>query len=70
MTVLTPSSPLYSERRKIRCQNEAVVKIDPPAIVVPKLAEEVASVVRWCVANGVPFTVRGGGNDYFGLFSA
>ncbi|OIW32792.1 FAD-binding domain-containing protein [Coniochaeta ligniaria NRRL 30616] len=66
ITVLTPSSPLYSERRKIRCRNEAVAKIEPPAIVVPKSAKEVASVVRWCIANGVHFAVRGGGNDYFG----
>ncbi|KAB5540293.1 hypothetical protein GE09DRAFT_1225748 [Coniochaeta sp. 2T2.1] len=66
ITVLTPSSPQYAERRKIRCLNEAVEKIEPPAIAVPKSAQEVAAVVRWCVSNGVRFTVRSGGNDYFG----
>jgi hypothetical protein len=66
ITVLTPSSPSYPERRKIRCQDELLEKIEPPAIAVPKSAEDVASVVRWCVTNGVRFTVRGGGNDYFG----
>ncbi|KAB5576321.1 hypothetical protein GE09DRAFT_620712 [Coniochaeta sp. 2T2.1] len=66
ITVLTPSSPQYAERRKIRCLNEAVEKIEPPAIAVPKSAQEVAAVVRWCVRNGLRFTVRSGGNDYFG----
>lgn len=66
IVILRPSSHSYAERRKIRCQHEEILKIEPPAIAVPQSAAEVAAVVRWCVVNDVRFTVRGGGNDYFG----
>lgn len=38
----------------------------PVAIALPESTDEVAAVVRWCVANSVPFTVRGAGTGLSG----
>jgi glycolate oxidase subunit GlcD len=36
------------------------------AVALPRTAEEVAEVVAWCYANGVPVVPRGGGTGYAG----
>jgi FAD/FMN-containing dehydrogenase len=66
ITILTPASAQYASRRRIRCRDADLEKVQP-MIAVPKNADEVATVVRCCVANGVAMTVRGGGTDYFGM---
>ncbi|KAH8879287.1 FAD-binding domain-containing protein, partial [Thozetella sp. PMI_491] len=35
-------------------------------IAVPKEAKQVADIVRWATATGIPFAVRSGGNDFYG----
>lgn len=39
----------------------------PLAIVRPQTAEDVAAIVSYSTANDIPFTVRSGGNNIFGL---
>src|SRR5881397_1025331 len=34
------------------------------AVALPRTAEEVAEVVTWCYAHGVPIVPRGGGTGY------
>ena len=38
----------------------------PDAVALPATAEELASVVAWCYARGVPMTPRGGGSGFAG----
>lgn len=38
----------------------------PDAIVLPESTQEVAAVVRWCVAHSIPFTPRGAGTGLSG----
>jgi glycolate oxidase len=48
------------------CDAYTVDRSKPSAVVLPRSTEEVASVVRWCVANSVPFTARGAGTGLSG----
>jgi len=48
------------------CDAFTAVKSAPSVVVFPSSTEEVASVVRFCVANGVPFTPRGAGTGLSG----
>jgi glycolate oxidase subunit GlcD len=36
------------------------------AVAIPATVDDVAAVMRWCYANDVPLTVRGGGTGYAG----
>jgi glycolate oxidase len=53
-------------QRAYDCDAYAVDRSKPTAIVLPESTDEVAKVVRWCVAHGVPFTGRGAGTGLSG----
>ena len=55
-----------SAQRAYDCDAYTVDRSKPTAIVLPDSTDEVASVVRWCVANDVPFTGRGAGTGLSG----
>ncbi len=52
--------------RAYDCDAYTVDRSRPTAVVLPKTTEEVAAVVRWCAAEGVPFTARGAGTGLSG----
>lgn len=52
--------------RAYDCDAYTVERAKPTAIVLPESTEEVAKVVRWCVAHDVPFTARGAGTGLSG----
>ena len=52
--------------RAYDCDAYTVDRSKPTAVVLPKLTEDVAKVVKWCVANDVPFTARGAGTGLSG----
>jgi FAD/FMN-containing dehydrogenase len=62
--VVAPGDADYDKLR--RAYNLRTLK-RPQAIVLPRTASGVASVVGWARANKVPFSVRGGGHSYEGL---
>lgn len=64
--LLTPSAPGWDEKRATR--GHAGEECTPLGIAVPKDAGQVADIVRWATASGVDFSVRSGGNDFFGRF--
>ena len=47
-------------------RSDAERECTPLAIAIPKNAEQVSDVVRWAVKNDIDFTVRSGGNDFYG----
>jgi len=53
-------------RRAYDCDAYTVDKSAPACVVLPESTEEVQQVVRWCVAQGVPFTARGAGTGLSG----
>ncbi len=53
-------------RRVYSSDAYTVEKYPPVAVVLPRTTEEVASVVRWCTDNQVPFTPRGAGTGLSG----
>lgn len=67
-SVLGPEGVLAGEaaERAYDCDAYTVEKSRPTAVALPKDTEEVARLVRWCVANGVPFTARGAGTGLSG----
>lgn len=53
-------------RRVYDCDAYTVDKSAPACVVLPESTEEVQKVVRWCVAEGVPYTARGAGTGLSG----
>ncbi|KAH8651300.1 hypothetical protein BX600DRAFT_554160 [Xylariales sp. PMI_506] len=64
LEVHAPDSPGFATQRQTR--GNVNVEITPPVVAVPSSAEQVGALVRWLVSSNVPFTVRSGGNDFFG----
>jgi glycolate oxidase len=52
--------------RAYDCDAYTVRKRFPDVVVFPKSTEEVQRVVRWCVAQGIPYTPRGAGTGLSG----
>jgi glycolate oxidase len=52
--------------RAYDCDAYTVDRSKPQAVVLPGCMEEVQQVVRWCVANQVPYTPRGAGTGLSG----
>ena len=61
--VVFPGAPSYESLRHVW---NADVDRHPAAIVRCTTAEHAASALRWCVENGMPLTVRGGGHNLAG----
>jgi FAD/FMN-containing dehydrogenase len=68
VTLLTPTSPEWKNRRATR--GHAGQEKKPLGIAIPTNAQQVAGIVRWAVKNEVDFTVRTGGNDFYGRNAA
>lgn len=69
MTSLLGEAKVLSGAGALRaydCDAYSVDKSAPHVIVLPESTEDVAAVVRWCVANDVPFTPRGAGTGLSG----
>jgi len=52
--------------RAYDCDAYTVDRSRPSVVVLPESTQEVQAVVRWCVANQVPFTARGAGTGLSG----
>ncbi|MEQ1822007.1 MAG: FAD-linked oxidase C-terminal domain-containing protein [Fimbriimonadaceae bacterium] len=52
--------------RAYDCDAYTVDKSKPSAIALPESTDEVASIVKWCCQNEVPFTPRGAGTGLSG----
>jgi glycolate oxidase len=55
-----------SAQRAYDCDAYTVERSRPTCVVLPSSTDEVAAVVRWCVANDIPFTARGAGTGLSG----
>lgn len=55
-----------SVERAYDCDAYTVDRSAPQVVVLPESTDEVQKVVRWCLANGVPFTPRGAGTGLSG----
>jgi glycolate oxidase len=55
-----------SAQRAYDCDAYTVDRSKPTCVVLPASTEEVAAVVRWCVAHDAPFTARGAGTGLSG----
>lgn len=66
--LLTPERVLHSEgaMRAYDCDAYTVDRSRPRVVVLPETTDEVAAVVRLCVARGVAFTPRGAGTGLSG----
>lgn len=66
--VLSPGQVLSgpAAQRAYDCDAYLVDRSKPMCIVLPESTEQVADVVKWCVANQVPFTGRGAGTGLSG----
>lgn len=53
-------------KRAYDCDAYTVDKSKPSVIVFPQSTNDVAAVVNWCTANGVPYTPRGAGTGLSG----
>lgn len=61
--IILPSSNQYQDARHTY---NSRITTTPVAIAKVKQAEDVADLVRLCVAEKIPLCVRSGGNDLFG----
>lgn len=61
--ILTPSSPDFQAVRACFVKRDADA---PLAIARPQTPEDVQTLVRYCIANGLDFVVRSGGHDCAG----
>ena len=52
--------------RAYDCDAYTVDRSRPTAVALPTSTQETAKLVRWCVANGIPFTARGAGTGLSG----
>ncbi|MCD0453562.1 FAD-binding protein [Actinocorallia sp. API 0066] len=66
--VLRPDSVIDDpvRLRTYECDGLTVHRARPGLVVLPEAAEEVAAVVRACVARGVPYVARGSGTGLSG----
>ena len=66
--ILGPDGVLAGEaaERAYDCDAYTVERSRPTAVALPRDTDETARLVRWCVANGVPFTARGAGTGLSG----
>ena len=66
--ILSPDRVLSGSaaRRAYDCDAYSIDRFPPTAVVLPENTDEVQKVVRWCVANEVPFTARGAGTGLSG----
>jgi glycolate oxidase len=66
--VLTPEQVIAgtADKKAYDCDAYTVDKSLPSAIVLPESTEQVRDVVRWCIANNVPYTPRGAGTGLSG----
>ncbi|HKB15268.1 MAG TPA: FAD-binding protein, partial [Planctomycetota bacterium] len=48
------------------CDGLALFRATPEAVVLPRSTEQVAGVVRFCAARGVPIVARGAGTGLSG----
>ncbi|KAH8599401.1 D-lactate dehydrogenase [Bisporella sp. PMI_857] len=62
--ILTPNSPEFNLAKTAYIVGD---RSSPLAIVRPQKAEHVAALVTFSTANNIQFTIRGGGNNLFGL---
>jgi len=66
-TVITAEDPAYEEARKVY---NAMIDRRPRLIVHCTATDDVAAVVRYAAANGLPVAVRGGGHSVPGFGTA
>src|SRR5438067_2946319 len=59
--IISPSAPYLTDQTEARGLSGHA-----DAVALPRSAEEVAEVVAWCYAHGVPVVPRGGGTGYAG----
>ena len=66
--LLSPERVLSGEAvsRAYDCDAYTVDRSKPTCVVMPVDTDEVAAVVRWCVAHSVPYTPRGAGTGLSG----
>lgn len=66
--ILSPDQVLSgpAAQRAYDCDAYSIDRSKPMCIVLPESTEQVAAVVKWCVANQVPFTGRGAGTGLSG----
>jgi len=66
--ILSPDRVLAgpSVERAYDCDAYTVDRSAPQVVVLPESTEEVQKIVRWCLANEVPFTPRGAGTGLSG----
>jgi len=66
--LLSPDRVLSGDAvaRAYDCDAYTVDRSKPTCVVLPLDTAEVAAVVKWCVANSVPFTPRGAGTGLSG----
>src|SRR5437867_12213877 len=59
---------LASEAALFTCESDALTleKFVPDVVVLPRASDEVAAVVRWAHAHGIPVTPRGAGTGLAG----
>lgn len=55
-----------SAQRAYDCDAYTVDRSKPTCVVLPASTAEVSEIVRWCVANDIPFTARGAGTGLSG----
>lgn len=66
--ILSPDRVMTGESvaRAYDCDAYTVERSKPTCVVLPESTEEVAAIVRWCVAKNVPYTPRGAGTGLSG----
>jgi glycolate oxidase len=66
--LLSPERVLSGEAvaRAYDCDAYTVDRSKPTCVVLPLDTNEVAAVVRWCIANAIPYTPRGAGTGLSG----
>ncbi len=66
--ILGPQGVLAGDaaERAYDCDAYTVERSRPTAVALPRDTDETARIVRWCVANGTPFTARGAGTGLSG----
>jgi glycolate oxidase len=67
-SLLSPERVLSGEAvaRAYDCDAYTVDRSKPTCVVLPTSTEEVAAIVRWCIAHNVPYTPRGAGTGLSG----
>jgi FAD/FMN-containing dehydrogenase len=63
LSIIYPGDKQWTETRQIF---NTMVTVDPLAIVIAKNVEDVSKVVEFGTAEGIPISIRAGGNDCHG----